>query len=297
MFKRKFLHTISLGCLSFLLIAFSACEKFEGDQTIPAYLKIDSIALTTDYTHEGTESHNFTDAWVYVDDNMIGAFQLPAEFPVLAKGTHKITIMPGIKNNGIAATRTNYPFCEPIIMNVDLYQDSTVSLGTLETSYYASTEFLLLEDFDGVACDIDTNARSQVPIQRTPVGYPATFEGNHSALIEMDSVGTLFECVNNADFEIPSAAVYMEMNFNTNNPVAVGVYLYGYSMITQVPVIYLNPTNGAWKKIYINLTNVLNSQTGAENFRIFISATHTEGVEHAEIRLDNIKVISRVISK
>lgn len=297
MSKRKFLQTIQFSCLLGLFLATVSCEKFEGNQTIPAYLKIDSIFLQTDYSTEGTAFQSFTDAWVYIDDALIGAFQLPAEFPVLAKGTHKLTIMPGIKKNGIAATRTNYPFCESIITNINLYEDSTVSLGGQKTVYQSTTEFFMIENFDGVVLSLDTTKRSVAGIQQTPSGWPGTFEGSHSGLIRMDSVGSMFECTNKTDFIIPAAPVYMELNFNTNISVAVGVFLYGYSSIVQAPVVYLSPTEGKWKKIYIDLTNALNSQTGMVNFRIFFNAIQPAGVINAEIRLDNIKVLTRDLSK
>jgi hypothetical protein len=296
MLIRRFLHTILIICLPGLLPVLSSCEKFKGDQTIPAYVTIDSIYLQTDPSTQGTAFQNFTDAWVYVDDNLIGAFQMPAEFPVLAKGRHKVTIMPGVKKDGIAATRTNYPFCQPIILNPDLAEDSTVHLSGLKTGYEPTTVFFMIEDFDGVVLDLDTTNRSMVAIHQTSTGWPGTFEGSHSGVVLMDSVGTMFECTNKTDFIIPAAPVFMELHFNTNNAVAVGVILYGYSQIVQTPVMYLSPTEGQWKKIYIDLTNALNSQTGMVNFRIFFNAVQSSGVYHADIRFDNIKVLTRNLS-
>jgi hypothetical protein len=297
MSKRKFLQTIQFICLLGLLLAAGSCEKFEGNQTIPAYLKIDSVFLQTEYSTEGTAFQSFTDAWIYVDDQLIGAFQMPAEFPVLASGIHKVTIMPGVKKNGIATTRTNYPFCESIIKNIEFFEDSTVSIGGQKTVYQSTTEFFMIENFDGVVLSLDTTKRSVAGIQQTPSGWPGTFEGSHSGLIRMDSAGSMFECTNKTDFIIPAAPVYMELHFNTNIAVAVGVFLYGYSSIVQTPVVYLNPTEGKWKKIYIDLTNALNSQTGMVNFRIFFNAIQPAGVINAEIRLDNIKVLTRDLSK
>lgn len=296
MSKRVLLQSILFICLSGLFLVAGSCEKFEGDQTVPAYLRIDSIYLQTDYSTEGTAFQSITDAWVYVDDQLVGAFQMPAEFPVLAKGTHKVTIMPGIKKNGIAATRTNYPFCESIIKNVDFFEDSTISMGGQKTTYQPTTQFFMIEDFDGVVLSLDTTKRSVASIQLSPSGWPATFEGSHSGLIEMDSVGSMFECTNKTDFIIPAAPVYMELHFNTNIPVAVGVFLYGYTQIVQTPVVYLNNTNGKWKKIYIDLTNALNSETGMVNFRIFFNAIQPQGVIHSEILLDNLKVLTRDLS-
>lgn len=283
--------------LTGLALTFPSCEGFEGDQTIPAYLKIDSIRMETDYSSEGTAYQNFTDVWVYVDDNLIGAFQLPAEFPVLARGEHKVTIMPGVKRNGISATRTNYPFCNDMIMNLNLTEDSTLDLGVLKTTYESSVEFFMIEDFDGIAIELDTTNRSLYPITKTPSGFPSTFEGSHSGQVVMDSAGSMFECINRTDFTIPLAPVFMELHVNTNNPVAVGVFLYGYTTIVQTPVIYLNATDGKWKKVYIDLTNALNSETGMQKFRIFFNAVQSKDVGTADIRLDNIKVMTRDLSK
>ena len=81
MIYRRLLRYFCFLCI--LFITATSCEKFSGDQTIPAYLGIDSIYLSTDYNSEGTASQRITDAWVYVDDEFLGAFELPARLPVL----------------------------------------------------------------------------------------------------------------------------------------------------------------------------------------------------------------------
>jgi len=50
-----------LGLFTFSL---NSCYKFEGDQTVPSYLKIDSINLETYYPEEGSNSSKITDVWV-----------------------------------------------------------------------------------------------------------------------------------------------------------------------------------------------------------------------------------------
>jgi hypothetical protein len=71
MIGRKFLHILAFSFFLLLLLAQTSCEKFSGDQTVPAYMKIDSIRLTTDYSTQGTAIHNITDAWVYIDGQLI----------------------------------------------------------------------------------------------------------------------------------------------------------------------------------------------------------------------------------
>ncbi len=111
----------------------------------------------------------------------------------------------------------------------------------------------------------------------------------------MDSVSQFFECTNDKDFLIPFAPVYLELNFNTNNTLVMGLFLYGVGVIQQVPVIYFRPTEGEWKKIYVDLTNSLNAYSGMIQFRIFFSALQEASVDEALILMDNIKVVTRKV--
>lgn len=89
---------------------------------MPSYLYIEKIGLNTQY-EQGTASHKITDAWVYVDETLIGAFELPATIPILTEGLKKITIRPGIKLNGISNTRAIYPYFTPIVKDIALVRD------------------------------------------------------------------------------------------------------------------------------------------------------------------------------
>ena len=65
-----------------LFLGFSSCKKFSGSQEVPAYIHIDSLTVDCDYFTYGANTSNITDAWVYVDDQPIGCFELPATFPI-----------------------------------------------------------------------------------------------------------------------------------------------------------------------------------------------------------------------
>ncbi len=281
--------------IALIAILITSCEKFKGDQEVPAYVTIDSIYLTTSPSVQGSASASIVDAWVYLDDDLIGAFQLPARFPVLARGTHNLKILSGIKLNGIAATRTTYPFFAPIELTANFAELDTTAVGIQKTNYQSSTIFDLIEGFEGITIALDTTTRSDVGLDLTAPGDSLTFEGSHSGIVQMDTLNELFECVNNKDFTIPFAQVFLEMNFRTNRVFVVGIYLYGATSIQQVPVIYLNPTGDQWKKIYIDLTNSLNAYPGMQKFRIFISAIQSTPEPAALILFDNIKVVTRTV--
>jgi hypothetical protein len=279
--------------LSILSITASSCEKFSGDQTVPAYLEIDSIYLSTDYYLQGTSSQRITDAWVYVDDEFLGTFELPARLPVLKSGKHQVTIWSGVKRNGIAATRVSYEFYKPVTREVTFTEDSTTKVGVLRTTYQTTALFVWKEDFENVSLSLDTTNRSTAYIQRTPAASPLTFEGNHSGMVVLDSLHDFFECQTHEEYGIPAAPVFLEMNFNTSNTIVVGVFSYGSSILYQTPIITLNTTNGQWKKIYIDLTTTLNAYSGMTTYRVYFSAFKDQGLKESTILVDNFKVVSR----
>ena len=294
MIYRRILPALSILFLPFFLLVQTSCEKFSGDQTIPAYLSIDSLYLQTDYTTQGSASQNITDAWVYIDDNLVGTFQLPARFPVLKEGTHSLSIIPGIKRNGIASTRVTYPFYSTIIKSVNLVPDSTVSEHVLKTTYFSSTVFLWMEAFEDVSVSLDTTNRSTVNIGETPIGSALTFQGTHSGMILMDSARNFFEAETHNYYSIPKAPVYLEMNFNTNSTFQAGVIVYTTDYIVyQTPVLNLPPTNSKWKKIYIDLSTTLNSYPNATKFKVYFGGFKESQVANAIILMDNLKLVTR----
>ena len=74
------------------LLPVSSCEIFNPEEQVPAYVHLDKIDLNTQ-SDEGSKSHKITDAWVYLDDQLVGTFELPSTFPVLTEnGNHNLKI-------------------------------------------------------------------------------------------------------------------------------------------------------------------------------------------------------------
>jgi hypothetical protein len=228
-----------------------------------------------------------------VDDEFLGAYELPARFPVLKTGKHIVKVLPGIKKNGIASTRSNYEFYAPVQKTVNFTPDSTTKIGLLKTTYQSTAMFLWMEDFENVTLTLDTTSRSTAWIMRTEAGSPLTFEGNHSGMVVLDSIHDFFECQTQKEFTIPFAPVFLEMNFNISNSLTVGVITYGYTTLYQTPIITLNSTNGKWKKIYIDLSNTLNAYTGMTTFRVYMGTFKDKGLQQSTILFDNFKLLTR----
>ena len=69
--------------ISFIFFAFVSCKK---ENLTPSYIKINDIELNSSSTEK------ITDAWVYIENQLQGVYELPAKFPVLETGNKEIRI-------------------------------------------------------------------------------------------------------------------------------------------------------------------------------------------------------------
>ena len=178
LFERLTLMRLLLPAI--LLVIIAGCDKFEGDQTIPAYVHVDTTYFTTDYSSQGTSNQNFKDVWVYVDDDLIGGFELPATIPILSEGPHKVEFRPGIILNGISDTRVPYPCIKPVTYeDFELIPDSIIT-ANVSSSYLSNVQYVWMEDFEDASLSIHETTSSDTNIVRTPPNSPDAFIDEYS---------------------------------------------------------------------------------------------------------------------
>lgn len=276
---------LSLIAGAFLL----SCDKFEGDQEIPAYIHIDSIGFQAGF-QQGSSSHKISDAWVYLDGELVGAYQLPVTLPVLETGIHTIMVKSGIKMNGIATTRVYYPFYKPYSINTRLTEDSITYINP-SVGYYPTTTFAWMEDFESGGVSLESTINSDTIIEKT--NEPGdVFEGLYSGVIYLDDSATIYEAATINTYELPTTGspVFIELDYLINNPITIGLIGEGSGQIIQYPVLYIY-ANSEWNKVYINLTSTLAGMTSSSQFKIFIGAIKEDGVEHPKMLIDNLKLL------
>jgi hypothetical protein len=282
-----------------LLPVWSGCDKFEGDQTVPSYLRIDSIGFITDDDLQGTSSQKFVDAWVYVDDDLVGGFELPALIPVLQEGKHKLEIRPGILLNGISDTRAPYPCILPMeFTDFELFPDSTVrAYGT--STYQENAEFVWMEDFEDASLSIRRSINSDTGIVRTDIPGIFTDEfSEYSGLTSLDNTHMFAQLIsddgNGSGFVFDRGDfIFLELNYRNNIPLVVGVYIkLKDNTVEERPFLVVN-TSDEWNKIYVNFTPIVNETNNADNYTVYIEAALTGGSTEAFFMLDNIKLVTR----
>src|SRR5690606_1839939 len=91
------------------VLALASCSVLDNkEEGVPTYIRIDDIGFETT-EGQGTDDHKITHAWVYANDQFVGAYEVPALVPVLNQGNTEIKVSGGIEYNGISAYPGVYP--------------------------------------------------------------------------------------------------------------------------------------------------------------------------------------------
>ncbi|MCF6170158.1 MAG: hypothetical protein L3J66_04175 [Bacteroidales bacterium] len=284
----------------FSTLFLESCYKFSGSQTVPAYLKIDSVFIETNYSQQGSNSSKITDVWIYLNKDLVGVFELPALFPVLADGINDLEIRPGIWLNGISSTRVPYPFYKPVVYSqFNFVPDSVHNLGMLTTGYYDNLEFAWLEDFEQSGRTLIETGVSDTAIKQTqPENNPEAFltaNSKHSGLISLTEEKPIYSGISLNSFSLPKQQndpVLLELNFKTDNLFNVGLLMNVNGSIKKIPLLIMKHTE-QWNKIYINLGPNIGLNSNAFDYKVYFESGLEPDNDLAQIYLDNIKLIYR----
>ncbi len=278
--------------LFMIAITFGGCNTLDRPETIPSYIYVTGFTLTTDSGIEGENTHAIKDAWVYADGELLGIFELPARIPILASGNKTIELRPGIHNNGISGDRQVYPFYQPYIVNLDLVQDSVITLNPT-TTYKSNLEFKI-DDFESAGQLLIKNNNSDTTWLIETSGGPTGKFGR--LVLDGSKFYAYMHTDENNNFPKQGVEVYLELDVRTNNIVRVGVIDENGGAASKV---YNNfgvnkPGEGespVWKKLYIQLTNTLSYESQATQHEFFIEVVKDAGVSTAQVDIDNIKIV------
>lgn len=282
------LRNVKFYSLLFLIgVAFISCSKEDYEAQIPTYISISDIILTTDYASEGSASKNITDAWVFINDDLVGIYELPAKFPVLKQGSATIKIYAGIKDNGIAASRTRYLLYDPHIEELNLVVGETIEINAV-VSYATGARFSWLEDFEGASLSFLYTLDSDTFVNKQSVDVK---EGVYAGNVFLQSEMDFFEATTIGYSNVPrnGTPVYIELDFKTNEPLYIGIYIDA----NQYQHVTLN-TTAEWKKIYINITDVITNRPGGTEMKVFFGIKEVSIpflTNNPEIYLDNLKLV------
>lgn len=291
----KKIFTSALFTFLFLgpALLVNSCKVIDPAEDIPCYIHIDKIDLVNVPTNLLTAKQDITDAWVYVDNELIGAFEMPCNVPVLVgDGTHEVKVLAGVKQNGISSTRAIYPFFRAYTVTTTLTRGQSVSLAP-QVEYFTTTNVDWTENFEGSGTTwMDIPGSPFMNVFKKDITPGDAFEGNGCGYIRLTDDTTQCRIKSSQSYALPTDGnpVYLELHYRSNNSFVVGLET---NTSEFRPWITVNPSS-TWNKIYIDLTSTAYQQPIASSFQLyFATAKETSAGTDAEIYLDNIKLLHK----
>lgn len=277
----------------FFVFFLLGCVK---NNEAPVWLEVNKWTLEANPNSQnpvGELSHALTDAAIYVNDQFKGIFELPVKIPLLdVTGAAKVSIFPVVVNNGISATKKLYPFTETYYEDVVFVQNQTVMVNP-RTRYYKDCQFWI-EDFEDAAVQIETDDNSLASFEKG--SDPAKLKyGNYYGLAELNTSKNLLLAYTNGKIPLPRGKeVYLEIDYRSTNSLVTGLIEVSATNIQDHVNIQMNAQPAAsvvWKKIYIDLKELVGATPNAEYYEVSFSAQLGDGLSSSEIIIDNVKLI------
>jgi hypothetical protein len=270
----------------FLFGMFSGCKIIDPAEEIPSYLHIDSISLSTTAV-QGSASHKITDAWIFMDGQLIGGFELPCTVPILAEGSHHFLIRAGIKMNGDNGTRAIYPFYKGWEGDLSLRRTETLTTEPSVT-YFPGIDFssLWICDFETVGTNFGPNPPYNTPVNKDSVDV---FEGSYSGSVHLNADTIQF--VGSSSWYGPLAAadeIYLEMNYKCTAGMTIGLYCLENGQYYGAVSLGANTD---WTKIYIRLSDAAAIAPAGATFKVYIGMFKPSDVDVPTLHLDNLKLV------
>lgn len=290
------LHKTMKKLIFFLsaIVLLTSCLKNNPDAS---WIKIDKWTLLDNQSiDEGQLTEEFSNVRVLIDGNVIGIFELPIKIPVLLEGEKQIQLFPVIINNGISATKKVYPFVSAFTINENLIPNDTLTISP--TTQYLDACNFWIEDFDGATINIqdDESVSTALFEGSDDPAILEPFNGNKFGRIVLSTDSKVWVAstgTNTDGINIPKGVdSFLELDYYLDTDLRTGVLGIGPNGVQENPMIRLNKqTSPSWRKMYIELKEVVSAMTDAGYYKISFRANLPEGVTAGQINIDNVKVV------
>lgn len=281
-------------------MVLTSCSLFTPEEQVPSWIHIESFGVVDNpEVYEGSLSHDITDAWVFIDEEMIGIYELPATIPILEEGEHRLLVGPGIKVSTVSTLRDNYLFYNGYETTINLKKDETLEVSPV-TSYRNSSAYTyeVVDDFETAFLAFVKDADSDANFVRTS-DPSIVFEGSGSGMMVINDTMDAAAFRTAESFVLPGLGktVFMELDYYTDFDLTIGLVINnaGFSDETIDYVTLRRNESGEfkWKKAYIALTSVISGAVNPEDmYPYFIAQVgYEDAPSSGMVLIDNVKFL------
>ncbi len=267
----------------------ASCDLINPAEPVPAYVTVESFDVQPAAIY-GSGANKISDVYVLVGSVSLGAYELPATFPVIETGDKQLVLSPGIVVNGISNARGIYPFYENHFESITLVPGEVTVIKPVIG--YRDVTVGWLEDFEATSgFSLEATTSSQVALTGFPANDPEIFEGINSGKVVVTSPNSLFDLVSSDDFNLSAnSSIFLEINYKCNNAFTIGVEADNGSTQQRNAVLTVNPKE-SWNKLYVDLQPGVAASSTAFDYKVYFTGTRDGSLTEAYFYFDNLKLL------
>lgn len=275
----------------FFIFVFFGCSNKE---VIPSYIYVDEVKVQG-LLNSDIVSNNIYFLSVYVGDEYLGNFPLPALIPTNQTGDKEVRVYAGIKDNGIKSSLILYPFYEKLTFSHN-FSSSRIDTLSLKFKYKDNTKITVLENFEV------SNIFQEKLTTSHPYGLEIDTEnakyGSRCGKMHLEVDYPILEVATEDKYEdipIDGSAVYLEIDYKNEAIFHIGILGFDQGVPKPNSVVGVNPKED-WHKIYVDVGYVIN-KTKYGLYSLLLGALLPRDEfgnitkDSADIYIDNVKLI------
>ncbi len=276
-----------------LVLVLAACIKNNPN---PSWIQVNPVVLVSNPNLSGAEgqlTQDFRDVWLYVDDQLIGCFQTPFKIPILKEGSMNVKIYPAVRNNGIAGSKMIYPLVNFYELNTVFTPNQTTVINP-QTSYVDNVNFWI-EDFEDASIKIQDDPNTSVAALFTTSENALPLNGFNYGKVLLNASDSVWVANTTEQLYIAkNRPCFLEVDYyNTNS------FVQGFLAVSSLGNVYQDnagfnqqgPSSVKWKKMYIELTELIGNSSNGSNFIQTFKANLDTNRTESFVCIDNIKII------
>lgn len=242
---------------------------------VPFYLKVDSVEVKD--LNGANYNHGIRDVWVEADASNLGAYELPANFPVLKEGSVRFVVSAGVEQSGQSGFRVIYPFynTDTFTLKADPAQQYSRNPSF---KYIDGCEFKFVDDFN--TGSIFTGFQQELD----------TLHNNYCATLTVTATDSNEMATTIDAIDLPEGQeIWLEFDYKCAMPFYVGYYGEGGGTVLQIPVVFVN-AQSTWNHMYVKLSEPI-AATDAPTYRIYFEALRVFGTDGGKVYIDNVRLV------
>lgn len=288
--------------LSAFLLMLSGCQLINPDEELPVYVSIQDARVLVDETLNTYSPLGVKDAWVFLQGEQIGIFELPAVIPILPeKVGNSLRIGGGIFDTGLSTFRVEYPFWDDINVSIDGAEPLDTVVITPRFEYFPRDTTIIYAfeaGFEGGSSNLQSisPASTYTNIQ---ISSQDRFVGLQSGKVSFTPDKYQFEA-SSPILSLPQSGnndIWCEVTYKNDIPFTVLMIglAPGSPIEVELPtnVLFFSPDE--WNTAYIHLNDLARSIPDGSIFKLLFRASSQEAGSATgrtgTIFLDQIRLI------